>query len=111
MRIERGLNPNCSEIAFNFNGVREIDTASPDDVKQFMLEVANELGGYSNKGLQVKDWDATFYDNIGGGGDWDYIRKACYLALMIARGDMLKEEAIKKLDDEKFNKMVGENFN
>jgi hypothetical protein len=118
MKIEKGLNPNCSEIVFRFVSLtREVDTADGSSVDNFLEEAAEMLKRWDKRDLVKalkKPFEygltAKFYENIGGGGSWEWVRQACWLATQVVLEKISLDEAKKMLHDEKKTKMIAEEF-
>lgn len=71
----------------------EIDTSSyPNDAIECFLDKAESLKQQCKK---LKDFPAAYCaDNLGGGGNWDYVENAWRIAVLYAVGKFTKEEAM-----------------
>jgi hypothetical protein len=107
------LNPSCSVIVckvpiyekgkFNYGDKEEFPTDSyPNGAIDYFIEIIKET---KNKGIKdIKAIpDLEYVDNLGGGGNWDYVEKSWQIAKLCGAG-ILSEEKAMKLDDDTWGK-------
>ncbi|MEO0126319.1 MAG: hypothetical protein ABIL44_01045 [candidate division WOR-3 bacterium] len=81
MKIEKNLNPNCSEAVFRFGGfVGKVDTSDPEALKGFAQGVRQEIKNWKKwyKEKRAKEQPLIAYDNLGGGANFDVLAQIIY---------------------------------
>jgi hypothetical protein len=72
----------------------ETDTASyPNNCVENMIDYIQEE---IEDGVKLKNIELEFVDNIGGGGNWEFVEACWEIALQYCRGKITKDEALKQ---------------
>ena len=112
---EQILNPNCSEVVWRLDlpekrttkekivdalmevGIgnqSETDTASyPNECVETMIDIFKEA---KEQGVEPKEIELTLIDNIGGGGNSDFVESCFAIALEHVKGKITKKQALAK---------------
>jgi len=84
MKIEKSLNPNCSEAVFRFWGfIGRVDTSDPEALQGFAQGVRQEIKNWKKwyKEKEAKQWPLIAYDNLGGGANFDVLAQIIYAVI------------------------------
>jgi len=84
MKIEKNLNPNCSEAVFRFWGfIGRVDTSDPEALEGFANGIRQEIKDFKKyyTETEVKQWPLIAYDNLGGGANFDVLAQIIYAVI------------------------------